>query len=510
MRSGSINTSASRASSQQSQSVQSVTRAVSQASQHLRRSISRGPSLGGSSGQAPSPTSESKSHMLRQLDAKTQAVQGAYEQTMALLKASPSLSIKESAPRHMGLDLAAALLSAAEALHEEAASATAQGREAPSGAGTALAVLQAHIEEQQRQQSALLANLSEQWERRFANLEQALNSGLEAATSATAQMNERSAKFVSLAEVLEGAVGKALRSSKEVGALSQELRKVEDDLACLAQELANDKGERSRMAAAISRKAEVQIASLCETLREDLRTAAARPSPREQTGPVASTGDLERIVRELGEERGERRQLALQLQDQASDTAQLQVHLDSVNEHLLRMSRELTALSSGNSRAEAETSRGSEASRGDTGRNDYVQRLETLGKDLRSELANRSSSSSGGLSKVRPSSNRSPTRFVHGSLSGQPIERIEEEEEHQCATQALSPRDSLGGGSVDGDTGSDTGKQRSPGMLRGWSSGTSSPKTVSPGGLEPGSSLFGSSEGLVKAMERLVGRPSMK
>eukprot|EP00439_Symbiodinium_sp_Y106_P069679 s2461_g12.t1 len=116
----------------------------------------------------------------------------------------------------------------------------------------------------QSQQEALIAKLTQRWEQRFAALEQALSSGLEVATAATGSMNDRLTRFVSLAEVLEGAVERVIHSSKDIATLSRKVSQIEDDVACLAQELASDQKGRSEAVTL----AEVDAA--CEELRREL------------------------------------------------------------------------------------------------------------------------------------------------------------------------------------------------------------------------------------------------
>ncbi|CAE7264820.1 unnamed protein product [Symbiodinium microadriaticum] len=121
----------------------------------------------------------------------------------------------------------------------------------------------------QSQQEALIAKLTQRWEQRFAALEQALSSGLEVATAATGSMNDRLTRFVSLAEVLEGAVERVIHSSKDIATLSRKVSQIEDDVACLAQELASDQKGRSEAVTL----AEVDAA--CEELRRELGPSLA-------------------------------------------------------------------------------------------------------------------------------------------------------------------------------------------------------------------------------------------
>lgn len=194
--------------------------------------------------------------------------------------------------------------------------------------------LQQHIKQQQMQQREMLHQITTRWEQRFAALEQALSSGLETTTLATSSMNERLAKFMSLAEVLEGAVERVISSNKDVATLSRRTGTLEDDVACLAQELASDRAERRADAQGAAegalRQAETQVAALRDEVRAELRRACA-------AGPIGSVDDsisgseLKRLSREIGEERSERRKLALDVKGL----------LHSTNEQLMRISREL-------------------------------------------------------------------------------------------------------------------------------------------------------------------------
>jgi len=334
-------------------------------------SIAQGSSVGAFS---PGCDSRRRQAMQNEIDAQTVALQGACKQTTALLQTSIKLAIadplKENSNAHLGLDLATALLSAAQALHEDAADSTGQS----SPASTALAALQAHIEEQQRYQTGLLESLSEQWELRFATIEKALSNGLEEASAASAQMNERSGRFVHLAEGLEHAISKAVGNAKEVSAIAQDVKKVEEDLACLAEDLASEKAERLRTLAAMQQQTEHQVACLFASIKDDLLSLVC-----DTNGTSRGDGcpEISRLDREVREERAERRQLAVEWRSTASETEQLRTLLASTNEYLFNLSHELVAGYGGSGNHSQSSGRNLE----------YAQRLESLGNELRGELA---------------------------------------------------------------------------------------------------------------------------
>merc|ERR1719188_1729206 len=112
------------------------------------------------------------------------------------------------------------------------------------------------LEWQQAKFDEQLTSLASQWEQRFTSLEQALNKGLEMAATTTTSMNDRLAKFMNLAGVLENAVERAVNNSKEVASLGKKVGVIQDDVACLAQELASEKVERSKAVADVAREAE--------------------------------------------------------------------------------------------------------------------------------------------------------------------------------------------------------------------------------------------------------------
>lgn len=184
----------------------------------------------------------------------------------------------------------------------------------------------------QSQQEALIAKLTQRWEQRFAALEQALSSGLEVATAATGSMNDRLTRFVSLAEVLEGAVERVIHSSKDIATLSRKVSQIEDDVACLAQELASDQKGRSEAVTL----AEVDAA--CEELRRELGRRPVLSVEGEGSGSNGSSS-LNSLSAALGEERSERLRLSAEQRRMAKQAEQLESRLQTAQEQLAQVAR---------------------------------------------------------------------------------------------------------------------------------------------------------------------------
>jgi len=266
------------------------------------------------------------------LDEQVEAMRGALESTAALLRQGPELTlIKDEQPPD---------LTSFRALGGEQSAVMTWVRE--------------EMERYQLQQRERLSTLASQWERRTAALEQALNNGLETAVNATATMNGRMTQFMRLAEVLETAVERSITTSKDQARLASKVLTVEDDVACLARDLAADKAERTRNQAMLTKQAEAQVAALCDTVRDELRhlqyfgaslrqASGASGDDPQQLPP----GEANHLAWELSEERAERRRLAQELQATRSDTELIRSSLDATNEHLLRLARDLERSSGG-------------------------------------------------------------------------------------------------------------------------------------------------------------------
>merc|ERR1719362_1131664 len=100
------------------------------------------------------------------------------------------------------------------------------------------------MEEQHRQQDAMLMGSIRRWEQRLCNVERDLRRDIDTAGTAVARMQERSEKFLHLAEVLEDAVSKALRSCKDVARLQAEVKRIASEVSSLSQEFAIDREGR--------------------------------------------------------------------------------------------------------------------------------------------------------------------------------------------------------------------------------------------------------------------------
>ena len=188
----------------------------------------------------------------------------------------------------------------------------------------------------QAQQEATLSKLTQRWEQRFAALESALSSGLEVAAAATTSMNERLTRFVSLAEVLEGAVERVIHSSKDIATLSRKVGQIEDDVACLAQELASDRKDRSE---AVSL---AQLDAVCEELRRDLRRPVSSDFVEGSGGPGGSgspQATLSALSQALGEERAERLRLSSEQRRFAAHAERLEQMLQGATEQLALLAR---------------------------------------------------------------------------------------------------------------------------------------------------------------------------
>lgn len=352
-------------------------------------------------------------------------------------------------------------------------------------------------EEMQRHQAQLrerLASVAAQWEHRVGALEQALNRGLETAVSATSAMNERMTKFVRLAEVLETAVERSITTSKDVAHLSRKVLTIEDDVACLAQELATDKADRSKAQSLHMKQAEAQVTNLCNTVRDELRqvqhigaglmqAAGGAGGGQEQRPPLP--GDMDRLAWELSEERAERRRLAQELHSTTADTELIRGTLDTTNEHLVRLSREIGYLAKGaaNDREEARQAGTS-----------------PLGKqDL--------------LGSVRPGTSsrkayRSPGVTGRSQSRHTTFGRIDEEPQ-TLQSDTGSDATELEGSSWSAHLadGADGSAGDSAPLPRGWGGGSTSPGSASEKSLEGGSDSGGSSGGtLFKSMGRFMGR----
>merc|ERR1712203_106263 len=87
------------------------------------------------------------------------------------------------------------------------------------------------------------------------------------------------------------------------------------------------------------KQAEVHMSGLCESLQAD----PSRKARSNIGGDGLSHNDIGRFARDLSDERTERRQLALELQNNVADTQELRGMLDTTNDRLQVISQELSA-----------------------------------------------------------------------------------------------------------------------------------------------------------------------
>merc|ERR1712060_717509 len=102
--------------------------------------------------------------------------------------------------------------------------------------------------------------------------------------------NDRLTKFMSLAKVLEDAVDRAVKSSKEATTLGRRLGVVEADVASLAKDLANDKAERPKALERVVRQAEVQMTGIAESLQSGLQLKMRNDNVNNGGGGSAASG----------------------------------------------------------------------------------------------------------------------------------------------------------------------------------------------------------------------------
>jgi len=359
------------------------------------------------------------------LDAKVDALKGAFEMSAALLKAAPPIDINQQEGSIRSGQISPRLSETDLEISEIA------------DVRRTVTTLQHRFEQQQRNQRGMMSRLSTQVEQRFVALEQALNSGLETATLATTSMNDRLAKFVGLAEVLETAVQRVVASDKDMTALARKVERteaglysrvqgVEGDIAGLASDLASFRLEISSIKAG------------------GLSAANSSPSAASNTsGSMIETGEIDRLVSTLNEDR---HRISLELQSSACSVQQLYSLLDTTSDQLRNLQQELQ--------------KGSEGDRADF-RNEYSARLEALRKDISSECRRGASpgNRSGQLSTRKKVSahkslnnrSNSATRFNRegiGRIDEEGPQHAEAEEEvaqplSQRSSQKSSPRDAM-------------------------------------------------------------------
>lgn len=251
------------------------------------------------------------------VDSRKQAIAGLHDQSIAVLQGGCQLGLdmtQQRHDRHGEVNIAKA---------EEVLS--------------VLATLQRTFEQQQGEQRSLVVNLTAQWEQRFASVLQCLKT----TTTTAASMNERSAKFLRLGEVLEGALDQMSNDSKNVTLLFDKVNKIEANMGDLSHELADVKIEWQKMLHVVSRHTNDPMAMLHKCCEAECTNSNAISGSADMH--EGSHRDVEHLSWELSEECAERRQLAREVQDNMLHTVTLRERLDATNEQLFRLSQELHA-----------------------------------------------------------------------------------------------------------------------------------------------------------------------
>jgi len=323
----------------------------------------RGPGQSPRSAQAPAPPQLS-------LASQKEVLNGALEHSIAVLKAGPQ-AYKESVPPQQ---LLRGPVDVNSARAEEVLA--------------ALAALQANLEQQQGEQRNLIATLTAQWEQRFASVLQCLKT----TTNTAASMNERSAKFLRLGEVLEGALDQMSSDHKDVSSLSQKVGKMEASVGWLSEEVAAGRADRARIL-----EEAMHCAGGQEQGAAEHAGGAAGAAPCGEGGRDAAKdwprSDVERLAWQLGEEAAERRKLAREVHCIASDAAALRERLETASDQVLRLSRQLSETRGEVRQVAGELSRAwgadisSDSNLRAELRSEFAQRLDSLGRELRGELA---------------------------------------------------------------------------------------------------------------------------
>jgi len=242
------------------------------------------------------------------------------------------------------------LLAAAKALHKEAT--VPADASVPNGKGksdkvesigdiiSTLTNLQDNISEQQTQLRDLVNDLSKQWEQRFAGVEEAVNNGLRIATATATAMNERSARFLKLGEVLDNAVNRVTAESGNIAALKRQVDNMESYMEEMARKLNDEKAARSQAIENLVFQMEGKVAVLHEHGEVEWgRGAASGARSRDSSVAPSSFSTVGPVSGQLALQDN----LSKEVQSVASEAASLRERLDSSNEHVLRLSRDLHA-----------------------------------------------------------------------------------------------------------------------------------------------------------------------
>jgi len=386
-----------------------------------------------------------------------------------------SFDISEVAnSRRLGLDLAAALLSAAQALHGEVQKDGARSCDEPltSGCETALRMLQLSIEEQQRQQYAALVNITTHWEERMAHMEKTISGGLESAAAATAQMQERSQHFTRVADVLEDVVREAVRTAIQVAGIVQEVRQADEAGP------PHEQSEHLQRACGVP----LQVATMCDQISRELNTALVRNPQDANNALVRNPQDADPLMQKdcVGSE---------------CDAAAGQSPVGSGTASDIAEAANVKETGSNNN---SSSSSSSSSSRALQQPDEVLRRLELLGKELHGGILGSVSKHSPPASLILP---EEPRRLggsfaLNGNSSNGTANGV-------CKTRVFQPRvpqmsQQQLGASTSPEIGSDSNV-----VLEEFGSKKSRPLADA---MSDSTSLAG--EGLVQTMARLVGLDS--
>jgi len=129
------------------------------------------------------------------------------------------------------------------------------------------------IEEQQVCQRGTMTKLAQQWESRFHTLEKTVNRTAEMASLTSVHVNERLAKFVKLGEVLENAVDRAVACASDVSSLTNKCSKVENHLELLGHQIAGERCTRAAEVAELSQRVTVLFTMQSRSTRTEAKSS---------------------------------------------------------------------------------------------------------------------------------------------------------------------------------------------------------------------------------------------
>lgn len=264
------------------------------------------------------------------LDADRDAMNGALEQQIAMLKAGPQ-SFRELGSAVAPPQSGSATMQAGPLAFKDGSAVAppfstfdphlrssqvnfGPGRQ-DEALGTVLAFRHA-LEKQQSDQRILMANLTAQWEQRFAAI--------------CEKMDGRCARYLRLGEVLENALDQMSSTSKDVGVLSEKVDRLEVDARRLEVDANEGRSERS----ILIRQMEHYAAKLADSAFRE-----GAEAPPDGNGKVSSFRASP--TTSLSPEQHASLPIELALQKAASEMDALRVDLEATNGRVRRLSAEV-------------------------------------------------------------------------------------------------------------------------------------------------------------------------